>query len=69
MVEGDSLSENHDFPTTEHPVDPRPVCKLEFVRCGPVEKNATKQTRQHAGEKNAKWNIPSAMCASSMKKC
>ena len=38
MVEGDSLSENHDFSTTEHPVDPRPVCKLEFVRCGPVEK-------------------------------
>ena len=21
------------------PVDPRPVCKLKFVRCGPVEKN------------------------------
>ena len=23
----------------QHLVDPRPVCKLEFVRCGPVEKN------------------------------
>ena len=28
-----------DFSTTEHPVDLRPVSKLEFVRCGPVEKN------------------------------
>ena len=26
------------FFTTEHPVDLRPVCKLEFVHCGPVEK-------------------------------
>ena len=23
---------------TEYPVDLRPVCKLEFIRCGPVEK-------------------------------
>ena len=33
------LSENHVFSTTKHPVDPRLVCKFEFVRCGPVEKN------------------------------
>ena len=32
-------SENCVFSTTVHPVDLRPVCKLEFVRCGPVEKN------------------------------
>ena len=30
-------SENHVFSTTEHPVDLRPVFKLKFVRCGPVE--------------------------------
>ena len=33
------LSENCYFSTTEHPVDLSPVCKLEFVHCGPVEKN------------------------------
>ena len=27
------------FPAIEHPMDPIPVCKLEFDRCGPVEKN------------------------------
>ena len=32
-------SENRDVSVTEHPVDPRPVCKLEFDRCGPVEKH------------------------------
>ena len=32
-------SENRVFSTSEHPADSRPVCKLEFVRCGPVEKN------------------------------
>ena len=31
------LSENRDFSTTEHLVDLRPACKLEFVRTGPVE--------------------------------
>ena len=31
-------SENHNFSTTKHPSDLRPVCKFEFVRCGPVEK-------------------------------
>ena len=31
-------SENRVFSTAEHPVYPRPVCKLKFVRCGPVEK-------------------------------
>ena len=30
---------NRDFTTTKDLGDPRPVCKLEFVRCGPVEKN------------------------------
>ena len=33
------LSENHDFSGTEPPLDLRPVCKLNFVRCGPGEKN------------------------------
>ena len=33
------LSENRDFSGTEHPIDLRPVCKFEFVRCGPVETN------------------------------
>ena len=32
------LSENQDFSITEPPLDLRPVCKFEFVRCGPVEK-------------------------------
>ena len=32
------LSENRDFSGTETPLDLRPVCKLNFVRCGPVEK-------------------------------
>ena len=32
------LSENPDFSGTEPPLDLRPVFKLEFVRCGPVEK-------------------------------
>ena len=27
------------FSAMEHRMDPRPVCKLEFVRCGPVEKD------------------------------
>ena len=31
--------ENPIFSTTVHPVDLRPVCKFDFVRCGPVEKN------------------------------
>ena len=30
------LSENRDFNGTEHPLDLRPVCKLELVHCGPV---------------------------------
>ena len=30
--------ENRDFSGTEHPLDLRPVCKFEFVRCGPLEK-------------------------------
>ena len=33
------LLENCDFSGTEPPLDLRPVCKLKFVRCGPVEKN------------------------------
>ena len=28
-----------NFPGTEPPLDLTPVCKLEFVRCGAVEKN------------------------------
>ena len=31
--------DNLDFSVTERLVDPRPVCKLKFVHCGPVEKN------------------------------
>ena len=27
------------FSATEHQMNPRPVCKFEFGRCGPVEKN------------------------------
>ena len=33
------LSENRDFSGTEHPSDLSPVCKFEFVRCGPLETN------------------------------
>ena len=33
------LSENRNFSRTEPPLDLRPVCKVKFVRCGPVEKN------------------------------
>ena len=33
------LSENRDFSATKYLVDLRPVCKLEFVPCGPVENN------------------------------
>ena len=32
------LSENQDFSITEPPLDLRPVCKFEFVRCGPIKK-------------------------------
>ena len=32
------LLENRNFSGTEPPLDLRPVRKLEFVRCGPVEK-------------------------------
>ena len=32
-------SENHIFSAAKHPLDPRPVCKLEFVPCVQVEKN------------------------------
>ena len=32
-------SENRVFSATEHRMNPRPVCKFEFCRCGPVEKN------------------------------
>ena len=32
------LMENCDFSGTETRLDLRPVCKLEFVHCGPVEK-------------------------------
>ena len=31
-------SENRVFSATEHRMNPRPVCKFEFGRCGPVEK-------------------------------
>ena len=31
--------EYRDFSETEHPIDLRPVCKFEFVPCGPVETN------------------------------
>ena len=31
-------SENRNVSATKHPVDPKPVCKVEFVSCGPVEK-------------------------------
>ena len=30
--------ENRIFSTREHPLDPRPVCELEFVLSGPVGK-------------------------------
>ena len=33
------LSKNRDFSASEHPVDLRPACKLEFVRVGPVKKS------------------------------
>ena len=33
------VSEYWDFSTTKHPIDLRPVCKLEFVCCGALEKN------------------------------
>ena len=32
------LSENRNISGTEHPIDLRPVCELESVRCRPVEK-------------------------------
>ena len=32
------LSENRDFSGTKPPLDPRPVCKLKLVCCGPGEK-------------------------------
>ena len=32
-------SENRVFSATEHRMNPIPVCKFEFARCGPVEKN------------------------------
>ena len=39
--------ENRDFSTTEYPVDLRPVCKFEFVRCGPVEKKQSQSEIEH----------------------
>ena len=33
-----SLSENSDFTRTKPPLGSRPVCKFEFVCCGPGEK-------------------------------
>ena len=36
------LEKNSDFSTIEHLVDLRPVCKLKFVRWGPVENTTTK---------------------------
>ena len=30
---------NPPSPATKHPVDQRPIYKLEFDPCGPVEKN------------------------------
>ena len=35
------LSDNSDLIGTELLLDLRPVCKFQFVRCGPVEKNTT----------------------------
>ena len=35
------LSENHYFSGTKPPLDLKPVCKLKYVHCGPVEKNRT----------------------------
>ena len=32
-------SKNRVFSAPEHPLDLTPVCKLKFIRCGPVEKN------------------------------
>ena len=32
-------SENRVFSATEHQMNPGPLCKFEFYRCGPVEKN------------------------------
>ena len=32
-----SSSENHVLSTSEHPMDPKQVCKFKFVRCGPVK--------------------------------
>ena len=37
-------SENRIFSTREHPLDPRPVCTLELVRWGPVEKKKTERS-------------------------
>ena len=31
------LSENPEFSRTEHLLDLRPVCKFEFIHCGPVK--------------------------------
>ena len=32
-------SENRVFSATEHRMNPRPICKFKFCRCGQVEKN------------------------------
>ena len=32
------LSENCDFPGTEHPIDLRPACKLKFINYGQIVK-------------------------------
>ena len=36
--------ENRDYYETEHPLDLRPVCKLEFVHCGQVKKKNSSRT-------------------------
>ena len=43
-------SENRNLLATEHLVDPKPICKLKFVYCAPVEKNRAYLSRfSHGG--------------------
>ena len=40
---------NRDFTTTKDLGDPRPVCKLEFVRYGPVKKCSIEECGEECG--------------------
>ena len=44
-----SLSENHNFSGTEPPLELKPVCNLEFVRCGLVEKKLRDVLQERKG--------------------